>query len=384
MGLGSDSSPPVRIGFVLHSMSVAGAEVLVSEIIERAGARLAPTVLCLDEVGALGHALREQGIEVLELGRRPGLDLRVAGRIARATREHQLELLHAHQYTPFFYSALAKLRPSSRFRLILTEHGRHYPDNVSTRRRLANRLLLERQADAVTGCSEFSRHGLAEIDGFSAARIELIPNGIDLDRFPPGTDRGELRSRIGLDPQRTLIACIARFHPVKDHATLLRAFARVADAHADADLLLAGDGTLRQELEQLSADLGVSERVHFLGVRRDVADILRAADLFCMTSLSEAASLTILEAMAAELPVVVTAVGGNPELVRDGIDGRLVSRGDDQAVAAALSELIADRESAAAMGAAARVRVVAEFDLDQTIAAYLALFERVARNGRSS
>ncbi len=368
----------LRVGFALHSMGVAGAEVLVAEILKRAGDEIEPTILCLDEVGQLGETLRERGVEVLALGRRAGLDLRLPGRIARLATARRLDLIHAHQYTPFFYSALARMRPGSSFRLILTEHGRHFPDVVSWRRRWANRWLLDRQASAITGCSDFSRRGLAEVDGFSAERIELIPNGVELGRYgePPGAG---LRARLGLPEEKILVACVARFHPVKDHATLLRAFGRVAGEREDVELVLAGDGELRDELRAQAAALGVEDRVHWLGVRRDVPELLRGVDIFCMTSVSEAASLTVLEAMASRLPVVVTAVGGNPELVRDEVDGRLVPRGDDRAAAAAILDLCDDAELARSVGEAGRQRVEAVFDLEVTLDAYLALYQRVAR-----
>lgn len=370
------SSPP-RIGFVLHSMGVAGAEVLVAQILEHAAGTIEPTILCLDEVGELGERLRSEGIEVVSLGRRPGLDLVLSKKLRRAIDQYRLDLVHAHQYTPFFYSALAKLRPGRRFRLILTEHGRHYPDVVSGRRRWANRLLLARQASALTGCSDFSRRGLAEFDGFPRDRIELIPNGVDPALYTVEEDRDELRARLGLAADRTLIACVARFHPVKDHATLLRGFGRIAADRKDVDLVLIGDGQLRTELARQAAELDSRERIHFLGLRHDVPALLRAADLFAMTSLSEAASLTVLQAMASELPVVLTAVGGNPELVRDGREGRLIPRADDQALATALLGLLDDRGMSRAMGAAGRRRVKESFRLDQTLDAYLALYNRV-------
>ncbi len=146
------------------------------------------------------------------------------------------------------------------------------------------------------------------------------------------------------------LACVARFHPVKDHATLLRAFAAVAAARDNVDLLLVGDGPLRGELERLTRQLGIQSRVRFLGVRSDVPDLLRAVDLFTLTSVSEAASLTLLEAMASFLPVVVTAVGGNPEIVRHEKEGLLVPRADAPATAAALLRLLGDPVTAGRHG----------------------------------
>src|SRR5437868_182250 len=115
---------PVRVGFVLHSLGVAGAEMLVVETIRRLAGRLKPVVFCLDEVGELGRRLQAEGVEVLCLGRRPGRDFGVAWRLARESRRRHVEVLHAHQYTPFFYAALARVLSGGSPRLIFTEHGR--------------------------------------------------------------------------------------------------------------------------------------------------------------------------------------------------------------------------------------------------------------------
>ena len=149
-------------------------------------------------------------------------------------------------------------------------------------------------------------------------------------------------------------------------------------AHGDdVDLLLVGDGPLRGELQGLLRQLGMDARVQFLGLRSDVPDILEAVDLFALTSVSEAASLTLLEAMASRLPVVVTAVGGNPEIVRQGKEGFLVPRGNVQAVAAAFLRLLDDPVTATAMGAAGRARVEEHYQLSGTIGCYLELYRRL-------
>ena len=128
---GGDLKRRIRIGFVMHVMQVAGAEMLVTEIVRRTKGMLEPTIFCLDGIGPLGEQLRDEGVEVIDLKRRPGRDYRVAWRMSRLIRQRGIELIHAHQYTPFFYAALAKLILGGAFRLILTEHGRHFPDTVS-------------------------------------------------------------------------------------------------------------------------------------------------------------------------------------------------------------------------------------------------------------
>ncbi len=375
---------PIRVGFVLHVMQVAGAEVLVAETIRRLGPRIEPVVLCLDRVGALGELMQKEGVEVIAFARHAGMDLSVVRRLARVIRERRLDVVHAHQYTPFFYGALGAKASLTNPRVIFTEHGRHYPDVVSWKRRFANRVLFDRLADDVNAVCGFSATSLAAHDGFSKARIEVIENGVDLSRYRVVRDQGALKARLGLAADRRHIVTIARFHPVKDHRTLLQAFSHVAASIPDVDLLLVGDGPLRGELEQIARSLGLAERISFLGVRDDVADILAVADVFALTSVSEAASITLLEAMASKVPVVVTEVGGNPEIVRHGIDGLLAPRGDASAIAAAIVTLLESPDTARAMARSAADRVATLYTLDRTIDRYYSLYRRAQRSSPSA
>lgn len=372
-------SEAIRVGFVVHVMQVAGAEVLVRETIRRLGSAIQPTIFCLDAVGKIGEELIAEGVDLVCLNRRPGWDFSVSQRLSIAIRERQIEVLHAHQYGPYFYSALAKALTFPKMpRLILTEHGRHYPDNVSPIRRATNRLLLDRLADRVNACCRFSARALSHVDGFAGARIQVIANGIDLTKYQIPSDKSAAKVAFGLHADRQYIVHVARHHPVKDQPTLIRGFAQVAKDMSHVDLLLAGDGPQRPALEQLVGDLGITDRVRFLGIRSDVANILQCADIFALTSISEAASLTLLEAMATSLPSVVTAVGGNPEIVRDGMEGLHIPRGDAMACARALMQLVREPEFARRLGNAARKRVENHYRLEQTLASYHKLYRELA------
>jgi L-malate glycosyltransferase len=336
-------------------------------------------------VGALGERLQREGVDVIALDRKPGPDLRVARRLAAELKARDIEVVHAHQYTPFFYTAMGRLLGLHDARVILTEHGRHYPDVVSWKRRAFNHLLLDAMADEVNAVAEFSARALWEKDGFSRARINVIENGIDLTRYgstPSASSRSAARAALGLADDLAYVACVARFHPVKDHATLLRAFARVAAARPSAHLLLVGDGPLRPELTSLASSLSLTNRITFMGVRRDVPEILQAVDVFALTSVSEGQSITLLEALASGVPAVVTAVGGNPEIVRDNVDGLLAPRGDDAALAEAMLALLSDPERAAAMGRAGADHVHTRYRLEDTVRRYDQLYRRLARRDR--
>jgi glycosyltransferase involved in cell wall biosynthesis len=299
----------------------------------------------------------------------------VARRLAAAVRDRGLDVVHAHQYTPFFYAALAKVL-GPRPRLVLTEHGRHYPDRVAPLRRAFNRLVLDRLADAVTACSRFSAAGLRRADGFAGGRIEVIENGVETARYGPPAGKAGAKTRLGLDADRRYVVHVARHHPVKDQATLLRGFA--AAQLPGVDLLMVGDGPLRGDLERLARDLGVAARVRFLGIRADIPDLMRAADVFTLTSLSEAASLTLMEAMATGLPAAVTDVGGNGELVRHEREGLLFPRRDPAGCAAAFRRLVREPGLADRLGAAGRARALERYRLDRTVDAYYRLYCRLA------
>jgi glycosyltransferase involved in cell wall biosynthesis len=371
----------LRVGFCLHSMNVAGAEVLVTKIIESLRAEIEPTIFCLDSVGKLGEELVAQGIPLINLERKPGLDLSVAKRMANELRTRRIELVHAHQYTPFFYTALARLRGARRTKILMTEHGRHYPDVVSWKRRWINRMVLSKLADHSTACCAFSARALEQNDGFR--NVEVLYNGIDASEHPvrrSEQERQSLRLKLGLRPERTYVTCIARFHPVKDHETLLRGFAILHSQVPQTSLILVGAGEREAALRGLAQQLGLGQSVEFWGIRRDISDILQACDIFSLTSVSEAASLTLLEAMANGCPVAITEVGGNPEHITHGVHGLLSKRADPQGLAENLMKLAMDPIGSAKLASAARERVASDFQIGRAVARYSELYRQFGQN----
>jgi len=226
--------------------------------------------------------------------------------------------------------------------------------------------------------SEAVARAVEQSEGYPRHRVRVIWNGEDLARFAPGPS--PVRAELGLAQDALVCVCVSSLTPVKDHATLLRAFARLAAGHERAQLLIVGDGPLRAELEALADELAPG-RVRFLGHRGDVPDVLRAADVYLQTSRTEGFSNAILQAMASGLPVVTTAVGGNVELVSRSC-GELCAPGDVAALAAALARLAEDPERRRRTGTAARVRVEERGSIASMAAAYAEAFERAADQAR--
>ena len=374
------------IGHVLHQMDFAGAEVLAADLARRLGHRWRFVFLCLDGVGALGEQLRSEGYEVVELGRRPGVDWRVGRRLRKAVRRYGIDLLHAHQYTPFFYAAVSR-RFGSYPPIVFTEHGRHYPDVRSGKRVMVNPWLLKDE-DRVTAVGKFVRRALIDNEGITEQRtgkaVEVIYNGIDPDTFVAG-DKGEAKRRLGINERELVVMQVARFHPVKDHETAIRAFAKAVGDEPEvlgkqthnARLVLVGDGGLREEMEDLVKELGIGQKVMFTGVRDDVHKILPAADVFMLSSLSEGVSVTLLEAMSASIPIAATNVGGNAEVVEHGRNGLLSERRHHEALAHNLKMLLGDQGMREKMGDAGRNRLLKMFTQHQMHRAYERLYAQM-------
>ncbi|MBU6174555.1 MAG: glycosyltransferase [Planctomycetes bacterium] len=377
------TTTPIRVGFCLHAMQVAGAEVLVTQIMDRLRGEIEPTIFCLDYLGQLGEELQAAGIPVVVFERKTGIDWDLSSRFAKELNARKIDVLHAHQYTPFFYGALARLR-GAKARIIMTEHGRHYPDIVSWKRKWMNQWILTRFANHSTACCRFSAEALESKDGFR--NVEVVYNGIDLASHPGRTTpaaRDAIRESLGLSPQLKYIVCIARFHPVKDHETLIRGFALAAKSASNMRLVLVGSGPEQERIRSLTRDLGIENLVEFWGVRRDISQILQAMDGFTLTSVSEAASLTLLEAMANECPVAVTDVGGNGEHIDAGVHGLLSPRKDPGKLADNLTFLVQNDAAARKFATAARNRVEVQFRLENAVERYAQLYRQFQLRDRA-
>lgn len=364
----------VRVLQVVLSLHPGGTERLVLELVSRLRAEMPMAVCCLDESGAWADEALSQNVSVSSLGRQPGFRPMLGKGIADAARRHGATVIHAHHYSPFVYSAIGRLWGGPA-RIVFTEHGRLSDVGPSSKRRLANQLLSRVASDVFTVSGDLRQHLIEE--GFAARRVGVIYNGIDVRAMPERAAHEEARRRIGAADDDLVVGTIARLDPVKDLQTLIGGIAAAASTRP-IRLIIIGDGSDRAPLERVAREAGIANRVQFLGHRDDARSWLGGCDVYANTSISEGISLTILEAMAAGLPVVATRVGGTPEIV-DETHGRLVPARDREAVAAALRELGGQRELRQRMGAAGRAKVEARFTIEQMVRDYAEVY---ARRGR--
>lgn len=333
---------------------------------------------CLDELGSLGSELRDEGFTVEVLNRRSGIDLRCVQRLGRFARDERADLIHAHQYTPFFYCRA----PGSFVRrppVLFNEHGRFHPDLPSRKRMIFNRLFL-RGIDRVVAVGEAVKQALIANEGIPASRIEVVYNGVNIANFSGDEQtRRRVRKELEIDGEVPVIIQVARLDYLKDHCTAIRAFEAVTREVPECRLLLVGEGPERPMIEAEITKRGLEKQVRLLGLRTDVRQLLSAADLFLLTSISEGIPVTFIEAMACHLPIVSTDVGGVKEVVEDGKTGLLAAASDDQKLADSIIRLVRDPSLRRSMGDCGRARAEQIFSEQEMHERYAALYGEMVR-----
>ena len=356
--------PPYPVVHCVYSLGIGGQEMVILSLVTRMDrSRFTPRVLCLNESGELAPRFVAAGVPVDVLvpavGRSSLASLRT---LRRYFRTHRPAILHTHNPVPHQYGALAHVAARVPV-LIHTKHGRN--QLLSARGRLYERVAGW-LTDVVVPVSQDAADVALTVDRVSRRRLRLIRNGIDIPK--------EIVKRDGVGWRAVHVA---RLNVVKDQTTLLRAARLVLDREPRFTLDLVGDGEMRAELESLVDQLDLRSAVRFHGFTNDVWPHLAQADVFVLSSLSEGISITLLEAMAAGLPIVATDVGGNPEVVTHGQTGLLVPAANPEAMAGAICRLLAHPEEAARFGQAGRERVHQDFSLDKLIRQYEELYLEV-------
>jgi len=312
----------------------------------------------------------------------PPYDLVLATKMAEVMTRFDLDILHVHYAIPHSISAyLAKMMLSDRVvPFVTTLHGTDITLVGNDRSYLPITRFGIEKSDAVTAVSEYLRQ--RTVQEFQIERhVEVVPNFVDCDVYGPATDR-TLRKKFASDEEGILIH-ISNFRPVKRVEDVLGIFARVRK-QLKARLLMVGDGPERPKAEWLARTHGVSNDVIFVGKQSDMSDLLAISDVLLLPSELESFGLVALEAMACEVPVIATNVGGIPEVVRDGIDGFLHAVGDIDAMAQRCLSILSNVDLRRNLGRAARDHATREFCASKIVLRYEDLYLRTIEQTRSS
>ncbi len=351
-------SRTLRILHVDSERSWRGGERQVLELMRRQRAHGDHPELAAPAQSALYRKAMAEEFPVHGVSMRGTWDVASAMALAALHRSVRPDLVHWHAARAHAIGALAALLAPGPARILSRRV------DFLVRRNPGSVLLYSLPIDAIIAISEGVRRALIQ-SGVSAGRIRVVPSGIDLSPYEAPFDRVELRRRLGIADDERIVLQVAALAPHKSQSDLLEAAAQALRTRPELRFWIAGEGALRSELEAQQKRLGLEQTVRLLGFREDVTDLLRAADIFCVSSNLEGLGTSTLDAMAAGLPVVATRVGGIPEIVADGVSGILVAPRDPSGLAGAIVALAADPARRAAMGAAGRGRVQ-EFSADRT------------------
>jgi sugar transferase (PEP-CTERM/EpsH1 system associated) len=366
---------PPRIVQVIPSLRLGGLENVAVRLVQHLSPVAEQAVVTPTGAGPLAERF-PAGVSVFPLAEQHRPDRWNALRMARLFRKLRPDIVHTRNWTCIDAVIGAKLAGVPV--VIHGEHGRDAadPEGRNPRRQQARRFLSPFVTEFVTVSRDLARW-LVEQVRVPARKVRTIYNGVDTEHYAPG-DRAAARRALGIPMDWAVAGTVGRLDPVKDQVGLIRAFARTdgAQARGRHALVIAGDGPCREQLEATVGELGLGDSVRLLGERDDVPLILQALDVFVLSSIGEGLSNAILEAMATGLPVIATRVGGNVELVRDGITGRLIEPSRPATLAEALGDYLSDPLRARAQGAAGRERAVAEFGLEHMLAGYEALYRQ--------
>ena len=346
--------------------------------------RFAPMVICLNRSGDAADWITCDDVPIVELHKRPGNDPGVIRRLARALREHKVDIVHSHNWGTLLETTLARRWARTPVH-VHAEHGLEL-DALrvtgwkSKLRCVAARWAL-RRVDRIVAVAKHVQQSVASRCGLDIDQIEVLTNGVDLDGHvsTPKT-RHQLRKSIDVDDNAFVVGSIGRLAPVKDFGNAIKAISLLVQKGHNTHLVLVGMGPELDSLIAQVQELNMQRNIHFVGQQSNVGEWLSAMDLYINSSLSEGMSLSILEAMAAGLPSVVTDVGENATLIRgENGCGTVVRPSDANALATAILDQFLHRSLRKSFGQFARLRHATLYSVEQMVAGYEHVYTNALR-----
>lgn len=378
----SPANPPPLIAHVIHHLMIGGLENGVVNLINTLPKdRYRHCIVCMTDASPSFMArLHKPDVQVYQIHKKPlGNDLAALGRVYRLFRQLRPAIVHSRNLT-----ALEAQVPASLAGVpirIHGEHGRDMDDLDGSKRKFQwIRRLYSPFVHQYVALSQDLRDYLVYKVGISPKRIAQIYNGVDAERFAPCAATAPLPGLPFGDRPGVVFGTVGRLQAVKGQLNLLQAFAltraTLAAEGIPIKLVLVGDGPMAPKLQAFVTERGLTNEVHFAGAQDNVPDYIRAFDVFVLPSLAEGISNTVLEAMSTGLPVIASAVGGNPELVADGQSGCLVPAADPQRLAEAMLRYGRDTSLRLSHGRQGRERINQCFSLTRMVANYGSIYDQ--------
>jgi glycosyltransferase involved in cell wall biosynthesis len=363
----------LKVIHLVEDMKTGGAERVIADIAEGLDRnRYDVRVWCITRGGDTADELTEKGIAVMILGISSYHNPFKILKLKRLLREAAPDIVHTHGY---FASVIGRLSAQKADVSVILAHV-HSTYWDYKKRHIFMERKLSRFTDKIICCSKAVENFVRDFEKIGKGKTAVIYNGVDEERFYPREDTPSIRSELGIDENAPLVGTVSSLTPHKGHEYLFRAASLVKEEFPSAKFLIVGDGPLRTELEDLVKNLSVYPDILFTGTRKDVPKILSVMDVFVLpSSFREGLGIAIIEAMAAEKPVVATDIGGIPEVVKQGETGFLVPPGDPRALAKAIIELLQNPEKAREIGKKGRVRFKEKFTRKHMLSEIDALYQ---------
>jgi len=362
-----------RVVYLSHAFHVGGAEEMVYNLVRHLPRRFEPVIVCMHSAGPIGEEIRRTGVEFHVLGLNPGWRHPFhLIRLERALTDLRADIVHTFLLTASLYGRLAAM--FARVPIIVGTEVNIY-ENKEPRHITAERWLMS-TTDAVVVSAGSVRDFYIEQVGAEPSKVEVIYNAVDWSQLGTTRTRDEMRDELQIDRRAPVAGIVARLTEQKAHSVLLSSMASTPGLEP-LHLVVVGDGHLRESLERLARDLGIADRVRFLGARRDLGNLMSAMDMFVMPSLWEGLPLSMVLAMGAGLPVVATRVAGIPEVVQDGTTGLLVPPNDARSLGEALAQLVRNQDLRRALGTAAKAAALPRYGVDGYVSSVSALYDRL-------
>jgi len=343
-----------RILHLVHTYGTAGMEGGVMRVVNNCDPSRFKLFLCSLTRNRGGLERIGGQVFYVEMHGKPGLDPLLLFRLVHLMREHRIHVVHSHNWGTFFYGVVAAWIAGVKV-VVHGEHGKEASDLAPSpfRKRVLQRWLAARCTQLVTVTHDL-KNEIVSTWGVDSSKVKVIYNGLNLSLYGQEWDLSDLRVEIGVEPGDPIVGSVGRLRPVKNFGLLLEAMVLVIKELPRTRLVLVGGGKMEESLKGLARTLGIDSKVIFLGSRADVHRLISLFDVFVLPSLYEGMSNTILEAMACSRPIVATRVGGNPELVEDGLNGYLVPPRDANALAERIITLLQNPDQARRFGRAGR------------------------------
>ena len=359
----------INIAHLTYSLDTGGIENGIINLVNRMDRnKFYHYIICFTHATEFRNRITAENVEIISLNKKPGNSLKLFYLLWVIFNKKNIHIVHSRGWATMM-EGIVSAKAAGIPVVIYGFHGKTYEDiqGEKTRRIVAQKILLK-ITDGIITLIDNMKDDLCSSLNVARDKVEIIKNGVDLSIFANGDRR--LRYDFDIKDSEVVIGAVGRIDPVKNYATMIKAFHVVSSRHYNLRMIIVGDGPDYVDIENKIEEMGLSQKILMLGNRDDVSKLLYCFDIFIQPSLYEGLSNTILEAMAVGLPVIASCVGGNPDVVKENENGLLFNPTDVEGLSKAIEKIYLDKELRDNMITANKEKIKSEYSLDKMVGEY--------------